>query len=286
MRNIRIIRKQEAAGDRGPSRGMFALQRALEAANFPWLKIGGELQPDEIPWIWHWDDKWFAVRCEASRRPYILGPNVLFHSSAQPCEYPAESYLCHAKHCCLLVTESRWYEVLIQQHLGRGNETPIAVWPYPIDMMPNGSESNQPARYDLMIYNKCGQEYASTVRALQSAFPSHCLVEYGRYRRDRMIVNATRSRCCVYLSADDRGPIALAEILLCGCPAGGVERGAPWLNGVNGVVVPSLDPIDLIEGAAQAMTFDRDVVREMAAATFNPDQIAKRVAASLLPLLS
>jgi hypothetical protein len=277
MTTIRLIREVNNPSGRGPGNGMYALQKALRTVAPDWLKIGGELQADEIPWVWHFDDKAIAIRCEVERRPYILGPNVLFANSQMPGKSHGETFLCNAAHCCLLVTESRWYELLIDRQRGPRNVTEVALWPYPIDPMPDGP---LPAEYDLLIYAKSGFD-EPLPGWLVGAYPRSVVVEYGKYRRDRLIDVARKSRCCVYLSNDDRGPLALAEILLCGCPAVGVGIGAPWLNGANGVQVADMSLESLIQGIADATACDRANVRELAMLTFSPSIIADRVIETL-----
>ena len=69
---------------------------------------------------------------------------------------------------------------------------------------------------------------------------------------------ARRSRCCLYFSDDDRGPLALAEILLAGCPAVGVPRGAPFVEpGRTGVLLERLDSQSCLEAVAGCRQLDR-----------------------------
>lgn len=279
---IRLIREVRTPGNSGPSNGQYALQRALLAKELPWLKIGGELQPGEIPWIWSYEDKPLAVRCEVERRPFILGPNVLFLYSRRPGAGHAESFLLNAAHCRLLITESRWYEQLIESCRGKRNTAPIVFWPYPIDPLPEGP---RPATFDLLIFRKSGVDDA-LIHQLQNAYPSNVEIRYGRFSRRRLLDCARQSRVCVYLSDDDRGPLALAEILLCGCPCVGIERGAPWINGCNGTRVESLGLVPLIEGVtASGSAIDRGAVREMALATFSPAAVVERVVAAFYSLI-
>ena len=91
-----------------------------------------------------------------------------------------------------------------------------------------------------MIYEKSGVD-REIVERLKRSWSRHARVGYGRYRREQLFALARRSRCCIYLSDDDRGPLALAEILLAGCPAVGISRGAPFVEpGRSGVLLDRL----------------------------------------------
>ena len=153
--------------------------------------------------------------------PFVAGPNILFANSRSPCRFEAERAICNAASCRLLFTESEWYRRLIRRHLGPANRASVVLWPYPIDPSPGGPMAPQ---LDLLIYEKSGID-AAVVASLQRAWPRHARVRYGRYRREQLWALARRARSCVYLSDDDRGPLALAEILLAGCPAVGLPRG-------------------------------------------------------------
>ncbi len=262
---------------------MYALQRALAAERVDWLKIGGTLQRDEIAWIWCWEDRPLAIRCEIERRPFILGPCVFFGRAEAPGASHGETFLLNAAHCRLLFTESKWYADLIDSNRGERLTAPIDLWPFCIDPTPDGP---LPVEHELLIYAKSGclepqGGEASVVDQLRDAYPQAAVIRYGSYRRDRMIDTARRSAVCAYLSTSDRGPLALAEILLCGCPAVGVPTGAPWLNGLNGYQVVDFSMESLIPAIEQARTLDRHYVRDLALLTFSPASVAERVMASL-----
>ena len=278
MRTIRIIREQTTPGNRGPARGAYALHRALRAENLPWLKIGGKLQSGEIPWIWSWEDAWTARQCAVARWPFILGPNVLFSDSAHPGRGEWENDLLDAKCCRLLFTESQWYADLIRAHC-KGNQAPIVLWSYPIDPLPGGP---LPAWYDVLIYLK-DKRLKAHAEAIQKAWPNNVLVEYGNFRRENMLLLARRSRMCCYLSSDDRGPLALAEIMLAGCPAVGVPHGAPWIeNGVSGVMVNDFQ--EATAAITEAIDLDREEVREWALERFAASRAVGSISAALLPI--
>ncbi len=224
MIKVRLIRPVRSPTGRGPGNGQFALQAALRRIGTPWLAIGGALRPGEIPWFWSWEDRETAALCARTQQPFVAGPNVLFAQSRDPCRLEAEREICRAASCRMLFTESEWYRRLIAEHLGPANRAPIVVWPYPIDPHPGGPLK---AAYDLLIYEKSGVG-RETVERLQAAWPRHVRIRYGRYRREELAVAARRSRVCAYLSDDDRGPLALAEILLAGCAAVGIPRGAVY----------------------------------------------------------
>ncbi len=208
-----------------------------------------------------------------TQRPFVAGPNILFAQSRAPCRIEAEREICNAASCRLLFTESEWYRRLIECHRGPANRAPIVLWPYPIDPRPGGP---LPPQLDLLIYEKSGMGAAAPALArLLRAWPRHARIRYGRYRREQLWALARRSRCCLYLSDDDRGPLALAEILLCGCPAVGIARGAPFIEpGHSGVSLASFDPQLCLEAVARCRQFDRRLVSAWAAGQFDPRRIA------------
>ena len=211
-------------------------------------------------------------------RPFVAGPNVLFAHSRRPCRIPAEREICHAASCRLLFTESAWYRELIEKHRGPQNRAPIVLWPYPIDPTPGGP---LPAHYDLLIYAK-GNYRPGLVERLMRRFPRCRLVVYGQYRREELFATARRSRCCAYLSDDDRGPLALAEILLAGCPAIGVPSGAPFVEpGRTGVLLDRFDPPACLAAIAQCHALDRRSVAAAAAEQFNTERIVSTILTAL-----
>jgi hypothetical protein len=108
------------------------------------------------------------------------------------------------------------------------------------------------------------------------------VIRYGAYRREELWETAGRSRCCCYLADDDRGPLALAEILLCGCPAVGVPTGAPFVEpGRSGFVLSDAAPAAWLDAAARCHAIDRQAVAAWAARRFDPERIADTVLAAL-----
>lgn len=269
MTTVRLMRKVSHPWGRGPGNGQYALQRALRKHADPVLEIGGDLQDGDVPWWWCWLDANQAVECERSGRPFIIGPNMLFAGSVRSL-LPTEEILCNAEHCILQFTESPWYRELIESHLGPRHAAPIVLWPYPIKPQPKGPLK---ARYDLLIYAKSGYSRPLVARLIER-YPRSRVLKYGRFSREDLTHAARCSRACVYLSASDRGPLALAEILLAGCPAVGIERGSPWIrDGVNGARVETLEVDEIIAGVERARSLDRESVREGALAFFDEKRV-------------
>ena len=280
MHTIRLFREVNYPGDRGPSRGMYALQRALREANWPWLKIGSVLHPGEIPWVWLYRDAEMAVQLALWGWPFILGPNVLFKNSHLPGCDVNEMVLLDAASCRLQFTESEWYAALIQQHCNR-NEAPIILWSYPIDPQPDGPLA---AKYDLLIYLKNLGLGREAVLA-QECWPNSNTVVYGKYNRDEMIRLARQSRAALYLSSDDRGPLAAAEIALAGCPLVGIERGCPWVATPGlGVRLVHFGAPELWEACEQAVMMNRDLVRATALEHFSTNKTVKIIHDALEPI--
>ncbi len=278
MTTIRLIRAVSAPTGRGPGNGQYALQKALRQYGPPWLTIGGGLRRGEIPWFWCWEDREVAASCARVGAPFVAGPNILFANSRAPCRFEAERAICNAASCRLLFTESEWYRRLIRRHLGPANRASVVLWPYPIDPSPGGPMAPQ---LDLLIYEKSGID-AAVVASLQRAWPRHARVRYGRYRREQLWALARRARSCVYLSDDDRGPLALAEILLAGCPAVGLPRGAPFVeSGRTGVLLERLTPQSSLEAVALCRELDRGAVRAAAIEQFDPRRVVGIIANAL-----
>jgi hypothetical protein len=245
---------------------MFALQRALAVEAPGWLRIGGAWSPEEIPWFWSWEDREPAALCAELGLPFITGPNQLFSDSRAPGQVAAERAIAHAASCRLIFTESAWYRDLIQRQRGAANRAPIVLWPYPIEPPPRGP---LPAELDVLVYVKSGCP-ADLVGRLRRRWTRIAVIRYGHYRREELIQTARRARACVYCSIDDRGPLALAEILLCGCPAVGVPHGAPWVsNGVTGHQVRRFDRSSVCRAVERCHKLARGTVRSAAESLFD-----------------
>ncbi len=187
---------------------------------------------------------------------------------------------------------SPWYRDLIAQHRGSANQSPIVLWPYPIDPWPG---EPLPDEYDLLIYAKNG-DHPQLLEHLAEFFPRHVQIHYGRYQREQLFEAARRSRACAYLADDDHGPLALQEILLAGCPTVGVRTGAAFVeHGVTGYFVDRLPPgrqciadaedevalATYLDALHRAQTLDRRAVRELAIEAFGTDRIVDTVISAL-----
>ena len=275
MTRIRLIRVVDAPSGRGPGNGQYALQKALFAEKPDWLEIGGELQDGDIPWFWCWLDRPTAATCAQDNRPFVAGPNLLFDNSRAPGAAPGEREVLNAAGCKLLFTESNWYRRLIDLHRGPNNRAPIVVWPYPIDPRPGGPI--EPCEYDLLIYCK-SNGFRNLVYELKRRYARSRVVRYGHYRRRRLWQLARRSAACLYLSDDDRGPLALAEILLCGCPTVGVATGAPFVEqGHTGIILDQFRITDCVEAIEDCLEFDRCHVAAWAARQFDTGRIVRTI---------
>jgi hypothetical protein len=231
-----------------------------------------------MPWFWCWEDRAAACACAAVNMPLVIGPNMLFANWTTPCGAAGERELCNAASCRLQFTESAWYRDWILAHCGPAMRAPIVLWPYPIDPPPGGP---LPPQYDVLIYEKSGF-CPALCDQLSQRWPASVRVRYRHYGRERLIELARRSRACVYLSDSDRGPLALAEILLAGCPAVGIPRGAPWIrSGQTGFPVQSLEFLPLRAAVEQAMSLDRQAVRAAARQRFDTATTVQTILRSL-----
>jgi len=274
MQPVRLIREVKQPAGSGPSNGQYVLQKALRKRGPGWLRIGGILRRGEIPWIWCWEDAGVAAMCAAAGHPFIVGPNVLFQHSRRPCKLPAERTVCNAASCRLMFTESEWYRELIERYRGPENGAPIVLWPYPIDPKPGPP---LPAQYDLLIFAKSGYR-KGLIGRLGRHFRRVRMLVYGQFEREELFDAARRSRCCIYLSDDDRGPLALAEILLSGCPTIGVPTGAPFIQpDRTGILLDRFRPKLCLEAVARCHQLDRHAVAALAARQFDTQRIVETV---------
>lgn len=271
VRRVRLRRAVHAPGGTGPWNGQYALQKALRASLPDWLSIDGPADDDDLLWVWCWEDMPELLGWLGNGRPAVVGPNVLFRYSSQPRIF-GEDIVCDSPCVRLLFTESQWYADLIRENLGRHNRAPVVLWSYPIDPQPEGpllgKDLGKEAEYDLLMFVKAGPRYI--VEPLAARYPRHRLIRYGSYRRDELVEAARRSRACIYLSDDDRGPLALAEIMLAGCPAVGLPRGAPWIEpGRTGEYVQDLENVDhAVDAIEDLLEWDREAVRGAALEKF------------------
>ena len=138
-----------------------------------------------------------------------------------------------------------------------------------------------PAEHDLLIYAKSGYQ-KSLIRQLRHSFRRARVLVYGKYRREELFDLARRCRCCVYLSDDDQGSLASGEIMLAGCPAVGIPRGAPRIvHGVIGYLVDVLDPLTTSKAVEECYTLDREAVRAAAFDRFDTGRIVDTVLQAL-----
>ena len=204
---------------------------------------------------------------------------MVFLWSRRPRVDRLECALLDRPECRLTFTESAWYRRLILAHRGPENRSPVVVWPYPIFPLPPGPID--PPEYDALVYLK-NDRFPGVAETLMRRFDRVAFVRYGRYRREELWETARRSRCCCYLADDDRGPLALAEILLCGCPTVGVPTGAPFVEpGRNGVLLEDRGAEAWVHAAAECFGFDRREVAAMAGVRFDAGRIVEVVVGAL-----
>lgn len=285
MPTIRLMREVAEPEGNGPTNGMCALQRLLRARGPEWLRVGGELQEGEIPWWWCWLDRRKVIECDRQGRAFVLGPCFLFHDPDDACAIEAEKVACESQYCLMHFTESEWYRKLIQNHLGENALAPVEIWPLPIDPLP--PPPLKPTT-DVLVYVKSGAS-DFLVDKLKTSWPAVRVLRYGGHRREELWEAARRSRVCLYLSASDRGPLGLAEILLCGCPAVGTERGAPWIEpGINGARVTALVAGRLIEAvdAVLSQRYAAEEIRDRALVRFDGSMSLRVICNSLAPFAS
>jgi glycosyltransferase involved in cell wall biosynthesis len=293
---VELIGPVNAPGTNGPTNGMYALQKALRkriADGLDWLSIKPlPASRGALPWFWHWDDRRYATWWDSEGEPFVQGPNMLFTHSGSPRIDREECALLDAANCRAMFCHSEWYRDLIAQHRGPANQSPIILWPYPIDPWPGDP---LPDEYDLLIYAKNGHR-PQLLEHLTELFPRHIQIHYGRYRREELFEAARRSRACAYLADDDHGPLALQEILLAGCPTVGVRTGAAFVqHGVTGYLVERLPPgrqcvesesdeialAAFLDAVHQAQILARSAVREQAMDAFRTECVVDAVLVGL-----
>jgi hypothetical protein len=152
---------------------MYALQKALRKRideGLDWLMIKPlPASSGSLAWFWHWDDRRYAMWWDAEGQPFVQGPNMLFTNSASPRIDREERGLLDATNCRAMFCHSEWYRDLIAKHRGPANQSPIVLWPYPIDPWPG---EPLPDEYDLLIYAKNG-ERPQLLEHLAELFPRH-----------------------------------------------------------------------------------------------------------------
>jgi hypothetical protein len=293
---VELIGPVDQPGGNGPSNGMFALQKELRTRiqeGLTWLSIKSlPASNGAMPWFWNWNDRRYATWWNSQGHPFVQGPNMLFIHSGTPRIDAEECGLLDAANCRAMFCHTQWYRELIDKHRGPTNQSPIVLWPYPIDPWPGEPLADE---YDLLIYAKNGNR-PQLLEHLAEVFPRHIQIHYGQYRREQLYEAARRSRACVYLADDDHGPLALQEILLAGCPTVGVRTGAAFVcQGVNGCLVERLPPARqcvtsdddavqlqlFMDAVQQAQAMDRQAVRAHAADSFAPRRIVDSVVAAL-----
>ena len=289
---VELIGPVDAPGGSGPTNGMYALQKALRKRideGLDWLTIKSlPVSRDAIPWFWNWADRRYAAWWDSQGLPFVQGPNMLFLNSATPRIDAEECALLDAANCRAMFCHTEWYRDLIAKHRGPANQSPIILWPYPIDPWPG---EPLPDEYDLLIYAKNGHR-PMLLEHLAELFPRHIQIHYGQYHREQLFEAARRSRACAYLADDDHGPLALQEILLAGCPTVGVRTGASFVRtGETGVLVDRLPPgrqcvetdaderalAGYLEAIEQAQAMDRESVRQNAMKAFDTERIVETV---------
>jgi hypothetical protein len=274
-----LVRAVYEPGSCGPINGQFALQKALRICalkrRLDWFAIADSALPDAIPWIWSWEDRDLAAEWSRASRPFIQGPNTLFINSRQPRCDDIESTLLDSASCVLFFTESEWYRRLIIRNRAATADYPIVLWPYPIDPRPPAPTAC--AAHDLLIYDKNGYR-PGLCEALAERFPRSVVFHYGQFERADLWSAASASRSCAYLADDDRGPLALAEILMCGCPTVGLPTGAPFVaDGISGRIVSRFDLDEFTMAIRQCHALDRLEIARQAQLNFDPGRIADLV---------
>jgi len=285
MYRVQIIPEQSTLGNnRGPAVGMFALQQALRKHGLPdWLSIGdGErLDYDVIPCYWLYTHGRDAVKCHEQGRPFIIGQNMLFEDSRNPKRYGHEWIICESPHCRLILTDGVGrYEKLIGENLGANSKAKVVAVPYPV----RPSYYVSPLISDVLIYAKSGYT-EETIESICSEFQNCRVARYGQYTRKNLIHAASDAKCCLYLSDNDRMPIAAAEILLTGCPLIGTAYGCPVVKAIPmiGMCIPDLTIATCVYAINELLElrWSRERIRVQATEFFSPARIAPLVIAAL-----
>jgi len=289
-RDVFLLRAVTPANYRsGPFQGQAALQVAIIEAQargrLPWLTVGRTPVFHSMVWAWAWLENRVIHAWHETGRPFCVGPNVLFANGGRPGSTKLERTVLTSPHCRLIFTESEWYADLIRENLGPDSRAEIVIFPYPIFPPPAGPDDDDP-RYDLLVFNKHSDGAdGRVIKHLCDTFPRHVVFKYGKFKRAELIAAARSARAAVYFSRTDRGPLALAEILLSGCPAVGRPRGAPWLrNPALGIQVngdANWDAAELVGAVHELHTFDRLAVRRAAAAFWDPRRIVETIETAL-----
>lgn len=261
----------------GPWVGMAALQLAIRKRQPEWLAFmsrdrsgGYRIGPRCIPWFWCWMDAPDMLRHASANRPFLAGPNL----------YPSQVLGDH--NCLRVFVHSRHHLAWLERGSKASLKEKAVLLPYPITPIPAGP---LPAEADVLLYAKkvrAGEAADGLIGTLREHWPRLVILRYGNHTRQQLIDAARRSRCCVYWSRWDTGSLVQAETMLAGCPNVGTRHGSPWLvHGENGVMIDEMHGDALPAAIGQALSINRENVREWAMTRFEAGRVADRWTAEL-----
>jgi len=292
---VELIGPVSASPRGGPSGGMHALQKFLRQrleAGHDWLSIKPlPASRGALAWFWQGNHRRYAAWWDSQGQPFVQGPNLVVPHTDNGHVDHEETALVTTANCRAIFCHSAWRRDSLAEHRGTIN-SPIEVWPYPIDPWPGGP---LPDAYDVLIYGKNGNR-PQLLEHLAKLFPRNIQIHHGGYQREELFEAARRSRACAFLADGEDGPLALQEILLAGCPAIGVKSGASLVEpGRTGQFVDRLPPgLQCVETAddeaalakylevlSQVQDMDRSAVRTSAAECFDTNRIVEHVIAAL-----
>jgi len=280
---VRLIYSPPAEGEirRGPAVGMAGLVHYLEKFGLPeWLSIAASACDTAIPWYWNAGQARAAARDATAGRPFIIGPNMLWVNRVRPNATRHERTIARAPTCRLIFCHTPEYADCIRRGLGQHNAAEICPVPYPV--WPEPPDLGTLPFFPLLIYYKSGP-YDDLVTALRDRWPRAVVLRYGTHSRNTLLTLARQSRAAVYLSADDHGPLALAEILLSGCPVIGHRSTAPWIEpDQTGLYIDDLaDAAAVVSAVEDLHEWDLNPIRDRARELFDPRLIVETVLAAL-----
>jgi len=210
---------------------------------------------------------------------FVQGPNTVFVCNRRPRLDWLECAVLDSPQCRLMFTESEWYRQRILQHRGPANRSPVVLWPYPIFPQPARSDRLAAARrarlrQERPMARRRGSDPAAVCPRRADPLrplPARGALGGGEALTVLLLPGRRRPR-----------PLALAELLLCGCPTVGVATGAPFVeSGRSGVALADPAPAAWLDAVDRCHALDRRAVAAWAAARFDPERIADTVIGAL-----
>jgi len=212
---------------------------------------------EDVPWFPVWHHLMAAMR--GLRKPFAIGPNVLWGNSSAPLADQQERAIAGYAGYAAIFSLSRWYLASLEKHFVQRTGFHLLDYPLPDSWLKEPWETER--THDALVFVKGGLEEARIAAALGGRFHTPIFLKYGEYRREQLFHAARSARACFYVSREDHYPLAAVEIGLMGCPIISDERACPVAaHGLTGILTPVRE-----RGESSPFTWAPDAAERMAA---------------------